>query len=55
MKVYILNYKRSPICSFLSKFKDVSINNLSNQCLDKLFENFDKNWSKYRKTDWIRQ
>ena len=42
MKVYILNYKRSPICSFLSKFKDVSINNLSNQCLDKLFENFDK-------------
>ena len=42
MKVYILNYKRSPIGSFLSQFKNISINNLSNQCIDSLLDNFDR-------------
>ena len=42
MKVYILNYKRSPIGSFLSQFKNISINNLSNQCINSLLDDFDR-------------
>ena len=42
MTVYILNYKRSPIGGFLSNFKDITINDLSSQCLNDLLDNFNK-------------
>jgi len=42
MKTYILDYKRTPIGSFLSNYKNISINTLSTQCLNNLFNNNDK-------------
>ena len=42
MNTYILNYKRTPIGSFLSNYKNTSINDLSKQCLDNLLHDFDK-------------
>ena len=41
-KVYIIKYSRSPIGSFLSNFKDITLNDLSKQVLDNLLLDFNR-------------
>ena len=41
-KVYIIKYSRSPIGSFLSNFKNITLNELSKQVLDNLLLDFNR-------------